>query len=256
MNSSHGLSAPSFSDQTSYLMGFKEFNNGHITITCPEPNETSVDFSGLNDPYFNPSEFVKSTIKKLQTNQSAATLVNSHYSTGKENEVTHFSEKNPRSGPESYSNFSTIQSPNLKKKKREFGRLISPKHLRIISPSKNSKLVVKEFKTPLRDREILTEISPERIKIRSFYEKFNSKKNGKIGKVGAVTVLDKETGVITTSRETDIAEKRVVTFTKIIGNDKITVISERVLSESGKKCNVVTKTIIGKCSTFHLNPPR
>lgn len=257
MNSEY--TSPSFSEEKSYLMGFRPYENGNLKagISCPE--QSSVDFSGLNDPQFNPSKFVKSTINKLQTNKSAATLANSYCSPDKENFVTHYSEKNLRSdfGSGSYSTFSMIESPKCNRDtlKRKFGRLVSPKTLHIISPSRKSKLVVKPcnpMKSPIRTKKsTVTEISPGKVTMKTFL----MDAEGKRKKRSVITVYDKQSDTITTTRDSNLGLKKIVNFTKCIGPDKITVVSERKFDENGK-CSVVTRTIISKSSTFDLHHPR
>lgn len=242
--------------QQSYLMGFKQFTNKNEIKereNNSENQENSVDFSALTNPEFNAMEFVRTAIQKAQSNKSLRSFTNSYRTGEKENTQSILSEQNTKSKKVNTNSYSTLSMASGEdiyntKKSHKNNLLISPKSLKVFSPQK-SKLLIKPLPpfipSPFKKQSRRTEISPGRVKMESKSENETM-----------VTIHDKESNIITSVRDCPHGEKKVISFSRVFGEERITVITERNYSEEDpSKCVVVTKTIIGKCEVS-FPPPR
>lgn len=124
------------------------------------------------------------------------------------------------------------------------------------SPQKENGRLPEDDKSPeyVVRKKIVTRITPKKVVMASHLVRNYEEERDRERAPDFITEFDEENGTLATRKKASSGQNKVVKFSKKIGDQIITIFSERVRSlDNPEKFEVVTRTVITRCSISDLH---
>lgn len=253
------LSSPTFYDEKLYKMSpdgryyIKDQLTEITQSTDPNKNEVTSESSYINNQNFDIAdeyERSRSGLKKSKSNNSAIGLTRLMSNLRTKDNRGHYSDKNLRKCLPLASELSFQDDPSMFEDIQSYCQLnrycATPEEN---TPPQNSPMAVSRF----TKRKIVTRTTSNKVTMSCCYAKEDV--DGRVVEKGSnvITEFDMEKDRIVTSREVEAGDRKAIRYRKRIGDQIVTIVTERVKSKDDPgKYEVVTRTVISQCSISDL----